>query len=121
MRKFEPSKNANARKLAKIKRLESLLDEAAVDLFSTWPSQDEMKRWKVEKLQEIVDSEIESTYRRDEVLWKKLFLARQKIHHATSESERKEALIQYETARFDALAWPYTDSTKSRFLYGRYY
>lgn len=120
MGKFLPKSTANARKLAKISRLERLVDDAISDLWATWPA-DEMKWWKIQRLQEVVDAEIDSTYRQDEVLWYSLFLARREIPRARNADERRYALAQYEAAKFAAIAWPYDDAAHSRWFYGRYF
>lgn len=74
---------ANARKIAKIAKLQNLVDAANSE------KSNEMQRWRAEKLQEIVDAEIDSTYRRDEVLWHRLFLARNAVSVATSDAARR--------------------------------
>ena len=76
MRKIEPKSTANARKIAKIERLESLVAEVWNEILKTFANADPMLYWRAEKLQEAVDAEIDSTWRCDEVLWHRLFLAR---------------------------------------------
>jgi len=121
MRRVEPKATANERKLAKIAKLESLVEEATAELFANFPLSSEMQWWKIEKLQEIVDAEIDSTYRRDEVLFHRLYLARKDVARARNEDARRAALIRYETAKFDAIAWPYHDVEHSRYRSGLWF
>lgn len=125
MRKMEPKDTANARKLAKIAKLESLAGEAWSEYYLTMFAQKGVNLdpllWRAQKLQEIVDAEIDSTYRRDEVLWHRLFLARNAVSVATSDAARRRALTAYEAARFDAMAYPYDDVEHSRFYAGRHF
>lgn len=124
MRKIEPKDTANARKLAKIAKLESLAGEAWGEYYLTMFAQKGVNLdpllWRAQKLQEAVDAEIDSTWRRDEVLWHRLFLARADIARAQNDDERRQAMIKYETAKFDAMAWP-DDAAHSRFYCSRHW